>query len=149
MRLKWTSTKYFSHVKIGGHGLMPLVSAFEEFSNELSMCFQWVLSKIQGDHSHRFQPHVDSKTKVVFRYMDLIIKRNFCFEVNRRLETTWIITLYTKMKEFDLALSFIVLTASNIRDWAIQVEIVISHRLSFPHSLKMGNWGYSLRRCRK
>ena len=43
---------------------------------------------LQGDTSGCLKPPVDSTTKVAFQYMGLILKRNFCFDVNRRLETT-------------------------------------------------------------
>ena len=43
---------------------------------------------IQGDHSGSFQPPVDIKMNVAFQNMLLILKRNFCFDVNRRLGTT-------------------------------------------------------------
>ena len=49
---------------------------------------------IQGDHSPCSQPPVDTKTNVAFYYMGLILKRNFCFAVNGRYETTWMGTLY-------------------------------------------------------
>ena len=39
---------------------------------------------IQGDTSGRTKPPVDIKTKVAFQYMLFILKRNFCFDVNRR-----------------------------------------------------------------
>ena len=43
---------------------------------------------VQGDTSGSSQPPVDIKTDVVFQYMRLILKRNFCLDVNRRLGTT-------------------------------------------------------------
>ena len=38
--------------------------------------------------TYRVTIHVDTKTEVVFKYMRLILKPNFCFDVNRRLGTT-------------------------------------------------------------
>ena len=35
-------------------------------------------------HHVGFKPPVDTKTKVMFLYMDLIIKHNLCFDVNGR-----------------------------------------------------------------
>ena len=49
---------------------------------------------IQGDPSGSSQPPVDIKWKVAFQYMLLIQKCNFCFNVNRRLGTTRLVTLY-------------------------------------------------------
>ena len=40
------------------------------------------------DDAGSSQPPVDMKTKVVFYHKGLILKRTFCFDVNRRLETT-------------------------------------------------------------
>ena len=57
---------------------------------------------IQGDTSGSSQPPVDIKTKVVFQHMLLILKRNFCFDVNRRLGTTWWVTLYTSLKMWSI-----------------------------------------------
>ena len=48
---------------------------------------------IQGDHSGCDKPPVDFKTKVAFQYMGLIIKQNFCYEVNGRFDTTRMVTL--------------------------------------------------------
>ena len=56
---------------------------------------------LQGDPSGSSQPHVYIKTKVAFqyiRYMLLILEHNFCFDVNRRLGTTWWVTLYRDPK---------------------------------------------------
>ena len=43
---------------------------------------------VQGDHSGWVKPIIDTKTKVVFKYMGLIQKQNFCFDVNGRFEST-------------------------------------------------------------
>ena len=43
---------------------------------------------LQGDHSGCVKPPIDTKTKVAFQYMVLILKRNFCFDVNGRFDTT-------------------------------------------------------------
>ena len=51
-------------------------------------CGQNGLDSLQGDPSGSSQPPVDIKTKVAFQYMLLILIHNFCFDVNRRLETT-------------------------------------------------------------
>ena len=48
---------------------------------------------VQGDHSGCAKPPVDIKTKVPFYYMGLILNWNFCFDVNRRFGTTWMVTL--------------------------------------------------------
>ena len=42
--------------------------------------------RIQGDHSGCSQPPVDIKTKVPFQYEAYLLKRNFCFDVNRRFD---------------------------------------------------------------
>ena len=44
--------------------------------------------ELQGDQSGSSQSSVDIKTKVVFKYMLLILKRNFCFDVSRRFGST-------------------------------------------------------------
>ena len=56
----------------------------------------WIInsSYIQGDTTGSSQPPVDIKTNGVFQYMLLILKHNFCFDVSRRLGTTWCVTLY-------------------------------------------------------
>ena len=46
------------------------------------------VGSLQGDHSGCFKPPVDIKTKVHFLYEELIPKRNICFGVNGRFETT-------------------------------------------------------------
>ena len=43
---------------------------------------------LQGDHSGCAKPPLEIKTKVPFLYMDLILKRNICFDVNGRFATT-------------------------------------------------------------
>ena len=43
---------------------------------------------IQDDPSGWSKPPVDIKTNVAFQYMLLKLKRNFCFDVNRRLGPT-------------------------------------------------------------
>ena len=45
---------------------------------------------VQGDHSGGVKPPADIITKVLFKYMGLILilKQNLCFEVNRRFVTT-------------------------------------------------------------
>ena len=48
----------------------------------------------QGDTSRWFKPPVDTKTKVAFWYMRLALKRDFCFDVNKRFGQTWCVTLY-------------------------------------------------------
>ena len=45
------------------------------------------LSSVQGDHSGCDKPPVDIKTNVTFLYKLLILKRNLCFDVNRRFVT--------------------------------------------------------------
>ena len=55
--------------------------------------FFWSLQFIQGDPSSCSQPPVDIKTKVAFQYMLLILKHNFCCDVNSRLGTNWCVTL--------------------------------------------------------
>ena len=52
------------------------------------------LKQVQGDHSGSVKPPVDTKTKVAFYYIGLILKQNFCFEVNGRFVTTWMVNLY-------------------------------------------------------
>ena len=52
---------------------------------------------IQGDHSACSQGCVDIKTTAAFYYMDLILKRNLCFDVNTTLWTSKMVTLYTYM----------------------------------------------------
>ena len=47
-----------------------------------------------GDHSGCDKPPVDSKTKLRFSYIGLILKCNFCFGVNGRFGTTWMGTWY-------------------------------------------------------
>ena len=47
-----------------------------------------VFQLIQGDTSHWSRPPVDTKTTVVFYYMGLILKQNFCFDVNGRIGPT-------------------------------------------------------------
>ena len=49
------------------------------------MLFSIILysSDIQGDTSHCSLGSVDVKTKVAFQYKEHILKRNFCFHVNR------------------------------------------------------------------
>ena len=41
--------------------------------------------RIQGNISRCSQPPVDTKTKVLFWYMGLILKQNYCFDDNGRL----------------------------------------------------------------
>ena len=43
---------------------------------------------VQGDHSSCDKPHIDTKTNVAFYCKLLILKRNFCFDVNGRFVTT-------------------------------------------------------------
>ena len=43
------------------------------------------MNSVQGDHSRCSQPPVDTKPKVAFHYMGLILKQNFCFDVRGRL----------------------------------------------------------------
>ena len=45
-------------------------------------------STLQGDHSGCVEPPVDFITKVLFYYEAHVLKRNLCFEVNRRFVTT-------------------------------------------------------------
>ena len=53
---------------------------------------------------HHTSPNLpcNIKTKVVFHCIGLILKRNFCFDVNGRFESTWCITLYAKYKFYRL-----------------------------------------------
>ena len=44
---------------------------------------------VQGDTSHWFKPPIDIKTKVAFQYMGLILKQNFCSDVNGRFELVY------------------------------------------------------------
>ena len=45
-------------------------------------------TEVQGDHSGCDKPPVDIKAKVLFEYMGLTLKRNFCCDVSRRFVTT-------------------------------------------------------------
>ena len=47
-----------------------------------------ITDDIQGDHSGCAKPPIDNTTKVLFQYMGLILKRNFCLDVNGRFGTT-------------------------------------------------------------
>ena len=49
---------------------------------------------------------VDTKTKVAFYHMGLIVKQNFCYYDNARLGTTWMVTLYKDEDECLLTRSF-------------------------------------------
>ena len=60
---------------------MPQVMVAERWKQEDN-------GPIHGDHSGCFKAPVDTKTNVGFLYMLLILKWNFCFGVNRRVETT-------------------------------------------------------------
>ena len=44
--------------------------------------------EIQGDHSGWAKPQVDIKTKIQFLHMGLLLKQNFCFDVNGMLGPT-------------------------------------------------------------
>ena len=52
---------------------------------------------LQGDTSGSVQPLVDIKTNVAFKYMLLILKQNFCFDVNGRFGTSCLVTLYRNL----------------------------------------------------
>ena len=58
----------------------------------VSVCYFMACLKnqeqLQGDPSGLSQPTVDIKTNVVFQNMLLMLKRNFCFDVNSRLGPT-------------------------------------------------------------
>ena len=60
--------------------------------------YMYLLAYIHGDHSSWFKPPIDIKTKVPIQYESKVQKRNFCFGVNGRLGTTWMITLYSILK---------------------------------------------------
>ena len=66
----------------------------ETISVQISEMLLHISQLVQGDHSGCVKPPVDTKTKVAFKYMGLIPKRNFCFDVNRRFGTTFLVTLY-------------------------------------------------------
>ena len=46
------------------------------------------VAAVQGDHSGCVNPPVAIKTNVPFYYEELILKRNICFGVNGRFDTT-------------------------------------------------------------
>ena len=50
-------------------------------------------SSLQGDHSGCVKPPFDIKTKVPFQYEAHVLRRNLCFGVNRRFDTTRMFTL--------------------------------------------------------
>ena len=95
-QMRLNSTKWemcFIH-----HPLLQLVTVY------LSLLSQYLSNIVQGDPSGWSQPPVDMETNVAFQYMLLVLKRNFCFDVNRSLGPIWWVTLYRWLrKEFMLS----------------------------------------------
>ena len=68
-------------------------SASSSGSRERVLCtrdaFQFCCDiSLQGDHSGCAKPPVDIESKAPFKYLGLILKQNFCFDVNGRLGTS-------------------------------------------------------------
>ena len=63
-----------------------LMESSQEMGGEETFLSEFAVSRQIYRVTHP-QPPVDTKTKVAFQYKGLILKRNFCFDVNRRLGT--------------------------------------------------------------
>ena len=60
------------------------------------------------------KPPVDTKKKVAFYYMGLILKRNFCFVVNGRFDTTLMVTMYVFRRLFLSRFRLVLLLAASL-----------------------------------
>ena len=61
---------------------------FDNSRVSLIKSYFYPMSIIQVDHSGCAKPPIDIKTIVIFYYMGLILKQNFCFGVSGRFDTT-------------------------------------------------------------
>ena len=71
--------------------------------NHFRDCFchghkEWL--SVQGGHSACSKPPVEIDVEVAFKYNDLILKRTFQINVNRRFCTSWMVTLYSNSVKY-------------------------------------------------
>ena len=91
----WTATPYLWSLCLVIWYIMKIGYYDQDWTKWHNMLFDIIFEHItvQGDTSDSSKPHVDINTKLAFQYKLLILKRNFCFDVNRRFGTTWCVTL--------------------------------------------------------